>query len=98
VSGDVQRLLLITAIRLAMLPQRLSRVSMHACASSALCRVVKSRLDECCRLQPMNPVPFKLRADWCLRFPGHADREVCMRDFQRAIRCGEGASGSVKSP
>ena len=37
-------------------------------------KVVKSRLDECCRLQPRNPVPFKLRGDWCLRFPLQADR------------------------
>ena len=36
--------------------------------------VVKSRLDECCRLQPRNPVPYKLRGDWCGRFPAQYDR------------------------
>lgn len=49
-------------------------------------KVVKSRLDECCKLQPKNAVIFKLRGDWTSRFPNHSNVDQSIKDLRMAIR------------
>lgn len=49
-------------------------------------KVVKTRLDECCRLQPKNAAVFKLRGDWLSKFPKQVNVDQCIRDLRMAIR------------
>jgi hypothetical protein len=47
-------------------------------------------MDECVRLQPRNPMTYKLRADMLQRFGHLANRTALMQDFQTAIDLAEG--------
>ncbi|KAL6765923.1 hypothetical protein V8C86DRAFT_2451898 [Haematococcus lacustris] len=51
--------------------------------------VVKTRMDECVRLQPKNPMVYKLRADMLQRFGHLANRLELINDFKQAIDLAE---------
>eukprot|EP00798_Chlamydomonas_sp_ICE-L_P005253 gene5253-18485_t len=49
-------------------------------------RIVQSRLATCVKVQPENPVVYKLRADWSQQFGDLADKEAVYQDYKKAIR------------